>query len=95
MAWGGGGPLNFGSVYRFLSSSIATELKLDLSRVDQAISTDSGRPMDIVRALIPRLACCGRVLVTGYDDFTSTAGRLYTACHVRGALTDLWVVGAN
>ena len=43
MAGGGGGALSFGSVYRFLSSSIATELKLDLFRVDQGLAAESGK----------------------------------------------------
>ena len=44
MAWGGGSSFSFGSVYRFLSSSITTELKLDLSRVDQVVTAANGRP---------------------------------------------------
>lgn len=44
MAWGGGSSFSFGSVYRFLSSSIAAELKLDLSRVDQVVTAANGRP---------------------------------------------------
>jgi hypothetical protein len=41
MAWGGGSSFSFGSVYRYLSSSIAAELKLDLSRVDQVITASN------------------------------------------------------
>ena len=44
MAWGGGSSFSFGSFYRFLSSSIAAELKLDLSRVDQVITAANGEP---------------------------------------------------
>lgn len=44
--------LGFGSVYRFLSSSIATELKLDLSRIDQAIAKDSGRSRNDCRTCL-------------------------------------------
>ena len=47
MAWGGGSSFSFGSVYRFLSSSIAAELKLDLSRVDQVITASNGRPVSV------------------------------------------------
>ena len=43
MAWAGGAGFSFGSVYRFLSSSVATELKLDLSRVDQVVKADNGK----------------------------------------------------
>ena len=46
MAWGGGNSFSFGSVYRFLSSSIATELKLDLSRIDQVIIAN-GEPLSL------------------------------------------------
>lgn len=52
MAWGGGRGFNFVSVYRFLSSSIATELKLDLSRVDQVVMANNGeliRPLVVLR----------------------------------------------
>ena len=35
---------NFSSMYRFLSSSFAPELKLDLSRVDQIINANNGKP---------------------------------------------------
>ena len=47
MAWGGGSSFSFGSVYRYLSSSIAAELKLDLSRVDQVITASNGRPLSV------------------------------------------------
>ena len=42
MAWGGK-LIDLTSMYRFLSSSFTTELKLDLSRVDQIISANNGK----------------------------------------------------
>lgn len=85
MAWGGGRAFSFTSLYRFLSSSVATELKLDLSRVDQIISANNGKLIGYstfmcTRSLVHHSFILARLVSVQRSHVRSDCGTLERLC---------------